>query len=230
MGDQLSLPFERKSERSIDTFIVGQNKILIDRLLTEKKEFCQTFIYAPKGSGKTHLINAIHAKKCVANTSIIVSLRDMKEFGPDVLDQLEFMDYVFIDDIDEIFGNREWELAFYRLINESMNKNSNHLVFTSSINIINDKSVLKDLKTRIQWGSIFELIPLNDDELRELVYTMVKSKGLIIENHIITFLYNHTKWDISTLSKNINFICEQSIVNKHPITIPFIKKILNLVN
>jgi len=59
MNDQLTLDVQLRLDWNFDNFISGENIQIISSLKKIKNESASYFLWGKKGSGKTHLLNAL---------------------------------------------------------------------------------------------------------------------------------------------------------------------------
>lgn len=223
---QLTFHYEYDDDKTLKTYIVGSNGNLVNRLLTTQHEFMQSYIYAPKNCGKTHLLFAIADQLSKEQMGMYISLEEAKSFGVEIFEELEHSDFVLIDDLDQILDDRDWEIALYSLINKAREVNRCHLVFTATDLPKYLNFSLNDLRTRLQWAESFYLNPLTNDELKLLIISMVKSQGLEINDQVIEFIYRHYDWNLPSITTMSEKLCAYAIEHNTRITIPLVKKAL----
>ena len=77
------------------------------------------YIWGALGSGRSHLLQAAcHAAREMQRSAVYISLSEVKELSPEMLQDLEHSELVCIDDIEVIAGQARWEEALFHLYNE----------------------------------------------------------------------------------------------------------------
>jgi DnaA family protein len=228
--EQLTFTYEFNDEKTLKTFVVGRNQGLIDNLLQPHSEFMQTYIYAPGNCGKSHLLYAVSDLLSGNQTGMYLSLSDpdIREIGPEVLENTEELDYLLVDDLDAVAGDRTWEIALYSCINLARKVNRCHLIFTAAGLPSEVKFSLNDLRTRLQWGETFYLHPLDGDELATLIKCMLATKGLEISQSVIDFIYRRITWSLPEVVRCAEKLMNFAIENNAKITVPVVKKALGI--
>jgi DnaA family protein len=89
-------------------------------------------------------------------------------------------------------------------------------------------SIMKDLKTRLGLATVFELEELNDDLTKEVLKNQMSERNLTIESKVYEYLFKHYSRNVNILISAINRLDRASLQSKQGITIPFVKKTLDL--
>ena len=88
-----------------------------------------------------------------------------------------------IDDIDCIYGDKEWEYSLFILLNRILDS-SKKIIFTSTTSLVLDKIKLMDLKSRISWGLIFMINKPSDSTkekiLKKVLVNLIYKVNLLI--------------------------------------------------
>tara|TARA_B100002003_G_scaffold216384_1_gene215871 strand:- start:391 stop:696 length:306 start_codon:yes stop_codon:yes gene_type:complete len=92
----------------------------------------------------------------------------------------------------------------------------------------NNLSIMKDLKTRLGLAAVFELEELNDDLTREVLKNQMSERNLTIEPKVYEYLFKYYSRNVNILISAINLLDRTSLQSKQGITIPFVKKTLDL--
>lgn len=227
--EQLTFTYEYNDEKSLNTFVVGRNQGLINNLLQPEHEFLQTFIYAPKACGKTHLLYAVSDIMSRNQSGMYFSLADpdIRDMGEAVFEDMDSMDYLLIDDLDAVAGDREWEIALYSFINRARQSNRCHVIFAATGLPSELEFSLNDLRTRLQWGETFYLEPLSGDELKTLIRCMFKIRSLEISEKVIDFIYRRITWNLPNVVKTTEQLIAYATENNVKITIPVVKNVVS---
>jgi len=186
----------------------------------------QNIVWGEKASGKTHLLQACCAKAAkVLHTVSYIPLKIFKSHGIAVLEGFSQSKLLVIDDIDEVLGDEEWEVALFNLINIAR-ENGQSLLFSLVANPRKLEGILPDLASRLIWGGSYQLKALTDEEKPKALQARAKQRGFTLSDSVIGYVYRRYPRDIETLMEILNKLDEESFRQKKVITLPFAKKIL----
>jgi DnaA-homolog protein len=85
-----------------------------------------------------------------------------------------------------------------------------------------------DLATRLAWGLVYQLQPLTDREKIEALKNHATERGMRLPDEVITYCLRYLRRDLPTLMSTLNALDEWSLIEKKPITVPMLKKRLQL--
>ncbi|GMR16378.1 MAG: DnaA regulatory inactivator Hda [Gammaproteobacteria bacterium] len=223
MKQQLTLGIRLHDDATFDNYFSEQNKAVVHNLEMQKELY--SFLYGSVGTGKSHLLQA--ACHQAGKKGLPVAYLPLAEAGlmPVMLDGLENMSLIALDDIQYIVGNEDWERALFHLYNRAREKGVNILVSANKpLNSLNVK--LPDLKSRLSWGPVFQLNPLNDSEKQKALQQRARLRGLELEDDVVTYLLKRSPRDMNSLFRIFEKLDQASMTEKRKLTIPFIKDYL----
>jgi DnaA family protein len=204
--------------------LVGNQQILdfINQLFSHERP-AEIYVYGGTGRGKTHLLQgaisrALAKKK---NGMYIDCNEPMPEHVIDYIDQL---DWIGIDNINIIDSQQQH--LFFDLYNRAKLAGVSMLV--SGQTLPSSLTIMNDLKTRLGLATVFELEELNDDSTKAVLMNQMSERNLTIEPKVYEYLFKHYSRNVNTLISAINLLDQASLQSKQVITIPFVKKTLNL--
>ena len=102
------------------------------------------------------------------------------------------------------------------------------ILLTSSLKIGQIHFKLNDLKSRICSDQILEIKELNDLEKINLLKKIALGRGWMLTDKVSNYILNHFDRDLYFLCNVIKNIDRESLSEKKNITIPFIKKIIEI--
>ena len=176
-------------------------------------------VIGPKSSGKTHL-SWLFSEKTGAK------VYDAKELADELFsDVVPINSALIIENIDEVVGNLKIEETLFHIINYAVECNTKLLLTTEkNFSVLNFK--LPDLKTRLQSFPVANIYSPDDEFLKALLVKQFLERDIIVAPDVIEYIIKHIPRD----AVSVSFIVEQadllSFEEKHKITIPFIKKII----
>ena len=223
MNQQLTLGIRLRDDATFDNYFSGQNEQVVHNLEVQDEPY--VFLFGEAGTGKSHLLQA--ACHRVGQKGLPVVYLPLAEEGlmPAMLDGLESMSLIALDDVQHVIGNADWELALFNLYNRVRESGVNLLVSSSeplaSLNI-----QLADLKSRLSWGPIFQLMVLSDKEKQHALQQRAKNRGLDLADDVVTYFLKRSPRDMNSLFALFEKLDKASMVEKRKLTIPFIKNYL----
>lgn len=138
----------------------------------------ELYLFGEVGSGKTHLLSAIHkAYLTTRQTAIFVSLQDMLDTDAQALMGLEMFNLIIIDDIHLVAYRRDWQEALFHLINKARRQNR-QLIYTATTPPNELEFEVLDLITRLsQTLSLALPDGSNANDRRALLGSILHQKG-----------------------------------------------------
>lgn len=225
---QLPLQFEFRANQTFNDYFSGSNLEIINHLqnsvsgLGEK----QVFIWGESGLGKSHLLQACcHQAQSIGLSSFYFDLSPSALPDSNLLKGLDEFDIVCFDNIDQIAGHKDWELAFFNFYN--LHRDQGHILILSATCPPHDIAIkLPDLKTRLNWGLTLKIQPLSDEEKITALVFKANQMGFEITPKAVRFLLTHNNRDLSSLWGLLTKLDHASLAAKRKLTIPFLKQIL----
>lgn len=229
---QLLLPVTFNRTQTFSSFVEDQNLngLLVSELTRAltSDDFSAHFIAGNNGVGCSHLLNAVcHFADTEGKTSMLLPLDQVVSASPDIIEGLDNVDVVCIDDIQVLEGKLEWQTAIFNLFNQLHQSNAK-IIFAGHKLPTQLQFELKDLLSRLQWCTIFQLQELNEE---------LKIKALIQHAHLMEFEVSVevAKFIIHRLPRNmiilmqaLDTVAKQSIAMKRVVTVPFVKEVLGI--
>ena len=85
-----------------------------------------------------------------------------------------------------------------------------------------------DLATRLAWGLVYQLHPLNDDEKASALKQHALERGMKLPDEVTDYCLRYLRRDLPTLMAVLDALDEWSLTEKKPVTVPMLKKLLQL--
>lgn len=133
---------------------------------------------------------------------------------------------IFFDSYNNLFGFEEGEKKLFDLFNFSKEQKIK-LIFNNSIEK-SQKIDLKDLESRFSSSLQFIFPDLSDEDKKIIILNFMKKRGLILNNKSINFILNRYSRSLNDLIELSYKLDKISLIEKKNITIPLIKKFINL--
>ena len=118
---QMALPVTLPDDETFTSYFGGENSLevshLKDAFTKLSSKFQYTYLCGLGDSGKSHLLYAtcIDAQERGLST-MLLSMREVIDYGPMVLDGLETLDVLCIDDVHLVAGNDAWEKGLFNFL------------------------------------------------------------------------------------------------------------------
>ncbi|MFT5211048.1 MAG: DnaA family protein [Flavobacterium sp.] len=180
------------------------------------------YVWGLPGTGRSHILQALchHHEKSIY-------LESLCQYHPDILTGLESIDIICIDDIHEILADKEWEEALFHLMNSARDEGK-------QIILSGDKAapqlgvVLPDLRSRLISATAVQTDDLSDEEKLEVMVARAQRRGYGFSLEVGRFLLARIDRDMRKLADILDKVEGETLSQGKTVTIPFIKKILNL--
>ncbi|KGQ71388.1 DnaA regulatory inactivator Hda [Chelonobacter oris] len=228
---QLTLPIQQIDDLTLQNFYAENNLLLLDalrrHLLQQQQQFF--YLYGESGCGKSHLLKACcdYLFDRGGNASFI-PLKQAVHFSPDVLDNLENQDLVCIDDLQRIAGQRKWETALFDLYNRIKEQKRAILILSADVSPRHLPVSLNDLRSRLSWGEVHKLQPLDEIQKLKALQQRARLRGLELPDEVGLFLLKRLERDTQSLFDTLQQLDQASLQAQRKLTIPFVKHCLNL--
>ena len=210
MINQKYFNYEFFENKDTNNFFVNHTNIDTYNILTNPLFVENIFLFGPKKSGKTHLIN------------IWKDINDAIIYNNNFNSIIKTKKNVAIDNL--LSNNNEEEL--FHIINHCKSFNLKILI-TSSIDLSSYMFNLKDLSSRLK--SFYYLKIYNpDDEICKILMTkLFFEKQIIIKNkEIFDYILKRVNRTYNDIYVLVDKIDKLSLEKKRQLTIPLIKEIL----
>jgi DnaA family protein len=203
-------------------FLAGRNAELVEALSAFVTAGGDTgmLIWGGPGVGKTHLARAALAlaqarglgARMFAHPSEIddEALASLRASGEQV---------IVIDGIDlaaEAVAGR-----LFTLYNEVKERHA-RLIATSRTPLAT-LPLREDLRTRLGWGLVYELLALDDDAKPAALAAYARGRDIVLSDEVIEYLLRHGRRDMPSLLATLAALDRQSLATKRPITVPLLK-------
>lgn len=226
MIPQLPLAMGLRPQLSLENFIPGNNEQLLALLQSiacgEKDEVL--FISGAADSGKTHLLMGLcQQAQQSGHSCAYLPLDELKQLSPDLLQGMEEMDILAFDGIQHIAAESDWEKALFTLFNLARDKGSN-LIFSANKAPKLLPIELPDLRSRLTWGGIYALQPLDDEQLKTLLQIHAEKRGLQLKPKVAQWLLTHHSRNPRHLLQLLDKLDHAALADKrHNLSLPFVQ-------
>jgi DnaA family protein len=204
-------------------FLAGRNAELVDALAAFVSGGADTgmLIWGGPGVGKTHLARAAIAlaQERGAGARMFAHPREIDEaaLASVCASEEELIVIDAIDLADEATAGRLFTL--YNAVKERHAR----LIATSRTPLA-ALPLREDLRTRMGWGLVYELLPIEDDAKAAALAVYARGRGIVLPDDVIDYLLRHGRRDMPSLLATLAALDRQSLATKRPITVPLLKR------
>ena len=128
------------------------------------------------------------------------------------------------DDVHLLDNNAQ--IALFNEYNQL--KDSGSFLITAGLHAPAQMGLRDDLATRLAWGLVYQLHSLNDDEKAQALKQHAAERGILLPSEVIDYCLRYLRRDLPTLMTTLDALDEWSLVTKKPVTVPMLKKLLQL--
>jgi len=228
---QLSLPLYLPDDETFASFWPGDNPSLIAALQGALQQEHGSYLYfwSREGGGRSHLLHAACAELSARGEAVgYVPLDKRTWFVPEVLDGMEQLALICIDNIECIAGDEPWEMAIFDLYNRILETGRTRLLITGDRPPRQLNLKLPYLASRLDWGQIYRLQPLSDDDKLQALQLRARLRGFELPEDVGRFLLKRLDREMRTLFMTLDKLDRASISAQRKLTIPFVKEALDL--
>ena len=233
-AQQIPLQFTTTEPHTFSHFFDNHN----DHTLKHLMRMCQNsypadeerfiYLWGTPQSGRTHLLKACcHEINQQGGIAAYLPGKNAQSLNPRICNNLENNDLVCIDDIDLILTTPLWEESLFHLFNK-IRENNTRLVITANSPPSQLPMQLADLQSRLSWGLVYKIQPLEDQDKLTALLKRAQVKGLSLSQEAGEFMLSHMPRDLPSLFNTLNILDQASLTHQRKLTIPFIKSVLNI--
>ena len=211
---QMVLDLGAEQVRSLDTFEVGRNAELAHQMhqfaeRTAREHFA--YLWGEPAAGKTHLLQALET---TGAARLVGSAADF-EFSPDI-------SLYLLDDCHLL--SPEAQIDAFALFNQ-VREHGAYMVTTGPV----PPAVLpvrEDLRTRMGWGLVYQVLGLSDEEKIAALTHAAEARGLTLSASVLPYLLSHFRRDMRSLSDMLDALDHYSLETQRPVTLPLLRDLL----
>ena len=221
--NQLGLPITLNTSMLLESF-VANNELLrsINQLFLDENS-SEVFIYGASGQGKTHVLQGGVLRALEIDKSAIYI--DCSESFPEhIFDFIDRLDFISFDNVHLI--STENQEVFFDLYNRA--RQAQIIILVSADSLPSNLEVMKDIKTRLSLAAVYKLEELNDELIMSVINSQMSQRNLSVNSSVYEYLLRNYSRDLKLLLSTLNDLDKASLQAKKPISIPFVKKFLEL--
>lgn len=224
---QLPLALRYPPDQRFETFVRAPEGALAQLRAASCGQAGVLYLVGGAGTGKTHLALAAcaAAEADASRRSGYLPLASAAGRLRDALEALHANDFIALDGVDTIAGDRDDEVALFEFHNRA--HDSGKSVLYTARTLPQDLPLqLPDLRSRVSQAARIALAPLDDAGRREVLRLRAQRRGLAIEDVAIDWLLNRTGRDLSSLTALLDKLDRASLAAQRRVTVPFLRQVL----
>ena len=215
---QIPLAIGIEAANSFDNFLPGANALAVAHLQALGPPSAPVYLWGPSGSGKTHLLQALVLQYQQQGAQAgWFNAEDPAPWGFD-----ESWSLIVIDRCDELQPDPQH--AAFTLFVEATTRGV-PIVAAGRLPPV-DLPLREDLRTRLGWGHVFALQPLNETEMRAALRREADRLGVFLSDKVMGYLLTRFARDLKYLMAQLDRLDEFALANKRAITVPLLKQML----
>lgn len=225
--EQLLLPLQSDADVRLDDLpatAFADVRSALDQLAAGSLR--QLHIWGPPGSGRSLLLRAVLAEAPAHfQRPLLLPLREVITWTPELLEGLEHCDLVALDDIDAVAGWPDWEEALFNLYNRLQDSGSRLLV-TAATPPAGLPLTLPDLRSRLARASSHALPVPDDDVRRELLGVTAQRRGWALDDDVARTLITRGPRRLGDFLRLLDRLDARALRERRALTLPWLRSLL----
>ncbi|MCV4754020.1 DnaA regulatory inactivator Hda, partial [Escherichia coli] len=87
-----------------------------------------------------------------------------------------------------------------------------------------DLPLREDLRTRLGWGPVFQLLPLSEAECRAVLRQAADRRGVFLSDEVMSYLQTRFSRDLGSLMSMLDRLDRFALATQRAVTIPLLKQ------
>uniref|UniRef100_UPI003562C26A DnaA regulatory inactivator Hda n=1 Tax=Halopseudomonas sp. TaxID=2901191 RepID=UPI003562C26A len=184
------------------------------------------YLWGAPGSGRSHLLQAAcHQMVEAGGLAMYLPLAEVIEHGPSLLEGMEEVDLLCLDELDALVGQARWQETLFHLYNR-LREQGGRLLLSAGAPPRNMAFDLADLTSRLGWGLVFQMQPLDDQSKQEVLKLRAEGRGLQLTDEVARYMLNRGARGMGELFAALEKLDQASLQAQHRLTIPFVKRVM----
>lgn len=216
--EQLTFELAPPEAPTFANFLPGRNAEAVhalQRFAAGEARETGIVLWGAPASGRSHLLRATAA--AAQPHRQVLQFPDWQAIpaeppGPGAL--------IAADDIDDADAAAQGRLfTLYNRLRET----GGHLVVATAVPP-GRLRLREDLRTRLGWGLVYEVLPLADAEKPAALARYARERGFALADDVIAHLLTHGRRDMGSLVATLAALDRFSLAQKRPITVPLLRE------
>lgn len=228
-GGQIPLDLRPQAHHSFESFDGGANSLtatMLKQMALGEGEL-QLYLWGAANSGKSHLLQAsCEWRQRHGGVATLISLASDNAAVLLDKDSTIESDFVCLDQIEQVAGHSELEQLLFNLIN-SLRSSGGRLVL-AGLNPPAQLGVsLPDLLSRLSWGPVIRIDPIDDDALMRRLRHRADAFGMNLGEDVARYIVRRCPRDLQVLEQLIERLHRESLAERRALTVPYVSQVLS---
>lgn len=172
-------------------------------------------LWGAADSGRTHLLHATAAAAALRGPVVFHPLADAVKVESPGRGAI-----IVVDDVHAAGDRAQGRLfTLYNRLREA----GGHLLVAADAPPTR-LPLREDIRTRLGWGLVFEVMALADAEKGEALQGYARERGVPLAPDVVAWLLAHGRRDMTTLTATLKALDRFSLATKRPITVPLARE------
>jgi DnaA family protein len=219
VAEQLVFELVAPGTATFATFVAGRNAeavVALERLAAAPGGETSVVLWGASGAGKSHLLAAsVAAAVRHGRTAHLVATPAQADPALAVDGAL-----VAVDDVDR--ADPDAAARLFTLYNQIRERGGT--LVAASAQPPARLALRDDVRTRLGWGLVFEIVPLADDEKPSALAAYARERGFALGDEVIGYLLAHGRRDMRALVATLAALDRLSLAQKRPVTVPLVRE------
>lgn len=216
---QVPLPLSPEPLATFDAFVPGANAQALAHLRSQLPPRAPLYLWGPSGCGKTHLLRALaHACRQAGLEPLVLTPASPQpwELPPNA-------GLLILDEADGLDATQQAQ-AFAALVQAQ----SLGVAWAAAGRLpVVDLPLREDLRTRIGWGHVFALQPLDEAGTREVLRREALRRGIRWREEVVEYLLRRFERDLGSLMRLLDALDAYTLSRSRELTLALVREMMS---
>jgi DnaA family protein len=202
---------------TLENFVAGRNVELLSALrhaLSGTASERSFYLWGETGSGKSHLLQAAMRQAKSGGLSAQYACAAVPEAAQAIA----------VDDVESL--DDAGQIALFELYNRQ--RETGGMLLVSGMAAPAHLRLRDDLRTRLGWGLVYQVQPLNDAEKSQALEKHASARGFELPQEVVQYLLRHGRRDLPSLLAVLDALDAHCLRLKRGASIPLLKEVMRI--